>query len=335
MKSGRITKLLVICVLVIICAISGLWVFNSTVNNPLKISNAEMVEVKEGDSFNNIIKKLSEQGKVKSPFLIKIYTKISGINLEVIPGMYELTSDMSVLEITETLREPTNLNTIILTIPEGFNIEDIAARVEEKGLATADEFLNAVKQYPLPSYVKNISDKRYNLEGFLFPDTYNFENGVSPEYIIESMLNRFEEIFKEISANSTIQESDIERIVTIASMIEKEARTDEDRPLISSVIKNRLEVDMPLQICATVIYAHGYYIEDVRNRHLAIESKYNTYLYKGLPVGPISNPGVPSLIAAMNPADTDYLFYLLAGEDEHFFTNNYDDFLNKKTELGY
>ena len=107
------------------------------------------------------------------------------------------------------------------------------------------------------------------------------------------------------------------------------------RPLIASVIYNRINQNMPLQIDATVIYAHGYYIESVRNRHLAIESKYNTYLYKGLPVGPICNPGIESLKAALNPASTDYLFYLLAGENKHYFTNNYNDFLKKKEELGY
>ena len=149
------------------------------------------------------------------------------------------------------------------------------------------------------------------------------------------MIKGFEEVFKEITASDTITEEEVEKVVNVASIIEKEARVDEDRPLIASVIYNRLKQNMPLQIDATVIYAHGYYIESVRNRHLAIESKYNTYLYKGLPVGPICNPGVESLKAALNPASTDYLFYLLASDDEHYFTNNYDDFLKKKEELGY
>ncbi len=145
------------------------------------------------------------------------------------------------------------------------------------------------------------------------------------------MINRFEEVFKQITANTSINENDVEKIVNVASIIEKEARVDEDRPLIASVIYNRINQNMPLQIDATVIYAHGYYIESVRNRHLAIESKYNTYLYKGLPVGPICNPGIESLKAkTLNPASTDYLFYLLAGENKHYFTNNYNDFLKKK-----
>ena len=329
-KTGR-----TFIILLLIIVISLAFVFISTIKKPLKISESEVVNVEEGDSFYSIINELSNENKIKSPFIIKIYTKLKGLDLEVTRGRHTLDKSMSVNDIAETLKDINNENAITLTIPEGFNVEDIAARVEEKGICTKDEFLNAVKSYPLPSYVKDNPDKRYNLEGFLFPDTYNFEIGVKPEYIIETMINRFEEVWDKITENMDIKEDDIERIINVASVIEKEARVDEDRPLVASVIYNRLNEDMPLQIDATVIYAHGYYIESVRNRHLAIESKYNTYLYKGLPVGPICNPGVESLKAALNPASTDYLFYLLASDDEHYFTNNYDDFLKKKEELGY
>lgn len=327
-KTGRI---LITLLLIIVIALA--FMFISTIKKPLKVSNSEVVNVQGGDSFYSIINRLADENKIKSPFIIKIYTKLTGLNLEVIPGSHTLDKSMSINEIVEALKNPNNTNAI--TIPEGFNVEDIAARLEEKGICTNDEFLNAVKSYPLPSYVKDNADKRYNLEGFLFPDTYNFEIGVEPEYIIKTMINRFEEVWGEITEGLDIKEDDIEKIINIASIIEKEARVDEDRPLIASVIYNRLEQDMPLQIDATVIYAHGYYIESVRNRHLAIESKYNTYLHKGLPVGPICNPGAPSIKAALNPDSTNYLFYLLASDDEHYFTDNYDDFLKKKEELGY
>lgn len=330
-KSTR--RALIILLLIIVIALA--FVFISTVKKPLKISDSEVVNVQEGDSFYSIINRLSSENKIKSLFIIKIYTKLTGLDLEVIPGSHTLDKSMSINDIAKTLKDTNNANAITITIPEGFNVEDIAARVEEKGICTKDEFLNAVKSYPLPSYVKDNPDKRYNLEGFLFPDTYNFEVGVQPEYIIETMIKRFEEVWGKITEGLNIKEDDIEKVINVASIIEKEARVDEDRPLIASVIYNRLDQDMPLQIDATVIYAHGYYIENVRNRHLAIESKYNTYLHKGLPVGPICNPGAPSIEAALNPATTNYLFYLLASDDEHYFTDNYDDFLKKKEELGY
>ena len=334
-KKRKRNSNIIIGLILIIILFLGIFKFTSTINKPLKISNEEVVLVEEGDSFYSIVSKLKSEHKIKSPLIIKIYAQLTGLNLEVVPGSHTLEKGMSVKEIAETLKDASNANAITVTIPEGFNIEDIATRLQEQEVCTSDEFLNAVKSYPLPSYVKDNPDKRYNLEGFLFPDTYSFEIGVEPQYIIETMIKRFEEVFKEITASDTITEEEVEKVVNVASIIEKEARVDEDRPLIASVIYNRLKQNMPLQIDATVIYAHGYYIESVRNRHLAIESKYNTYLYKGLPVGPICNPGVESLKAALNPASTDYLFYLLASDDEHYFTNNYDDFLKKKEELGY
>lgn len=327
------SKTLIILLLVVIVVSAS--IFISTIKKPLKISGSEVVNVEEGDSFYSIVSRLSNENKIKSPLLIKIYSKLTNLNLEVVPGNHTLEQSMSLKEMAEVLKETSNANTVTITIPEGFTIDDIAVRVSENGICTKDEFLSAVKNYPLPSYVKDDPDKRYNLEGFLFPDTYNFDAGVKPEYIIETMIKRFEEIWSKVSTGFNIKSEDIEKVITVASIIEKEARVDKDRPLVASVIYNRLAQDMPLQIDATVIYAHGYYIENVRNRHLAIESKYNTYLHDGLPVGPICNPGVASIEAALNPAKTDYLFYLLASDNAHYFTNNYDDFLKKKQELGY
>ena len=326
-------RALIILLLIVVIGIVS--IFISTIRKPLKISQSEVVNVEEGDSFYSIINRLSNEKKIKSPFIIKIYAKLTGLDLEVVPGSHTLDETMSLNDVAKILKDTNNANTITVTIPEGFNVEDIAARVEENGICTKDEFLSAVKSYPLPAYVSDNADKRYNLEGFLFPDTYNFEIGVKPEYIIETMIKRFEEVWAEVTKGMDIKQEEIEKVINVASIIEKEARVDEDRPLIASVIYNRLKQGMPLQIDATVIYAHGYYIENVRNRHLAIESKYNTYLHKGLPVGPICNPGEPSIKAALHPADTNYLFDLLASDDEHYFTDNYDDFLKKKEELGY
>lgn len=332
-RKKNIGRTLIMLLLIIVIALASMFI--STIKKPLKISELEVVNVEEGDSFYSVINSLSNEKKIKSPFIIKIYAKLTGLNLEVVPGSHTLEKGMSVKDIAKTLKDTNNANAITLTIPEGFNVEDIATRVAEKDICTKDEFLTAVKNYPLPSYVKDNPDKRYNLEGFLFPDTYNFKIGVEPEYIIETMIKRFEGVWSKITEGLDIKEDDIEKIINVASVIEKEARVDEDRPLIASVIYNRIKEDMPLQIDATVIYAHGYYIENVRNRHLAIESKYNTYLHKGLPVGPICNPGASSIEAALKPANTNYLFYLLASEHEHYFTDNYDDFLKKKKELGY
>ena len=120
-----------------------------------------------------------------------------------------------------------------------------------------------------------------------------------------------------------------------SAIIEKEAVVDSERSFISSVIYNRIAIGMPLQIDATVIYSYGYHIEKMYEKYLEIDSPYNTYMYYGLPIGPISNPGRASLMAALKPKETDYLYYLLESENTHYFTDNYDDFLRRKEELGY
>ena len=151
------------------------------------------------------------------------------------------------------------------------------------------------------------------------------------------MVERFEEILTQIQEESGVNfdNSKINDITTIGSMIEKEAQVDKDRPLISSVIYNRLEKDMKLQIDATVLYAMNEHVDVVLYKHLETDSPYNTYKYKGLPVGPICNPGKESLKAALMPDKTDYLYYILKEDKSHYFTNEYNDFLNKKKELGY
>ena len=197
-----------IFIIIALILLIGVLKVKSVINDPLKISNEEVVTVENGESFYTIINRLKNENKIKSPFIIKMYSKLAGLNLEVVPGRHTLKDKMSIKEMLETLRDSSNA--IAVTIPEGFNIEDIAARLQEQNICTSEEFINAVKSYPLPSYVKDNSEKRYNLEGFLFPDTYKFEAGVEPQYIIKTMINRFEEVFKQITANTSINENDVE-----------------------------------------------------------------------------------------------------------------------------
>ena len=218
-----------------------------------------------------------------------------------------------------------------------YTIDDIAEKLEENNICNSKEFIDSVKNYELPKYISNNPNKRYNLEGFLFPDTYSFNKNENADFIIKTMLNRFEKVWQEIveDLNISIPEEEIEKKVNVASIIEKEAVVDSERSFISSVIYNRIAIGMPLQIDATVIYSYGYHIEKMYEKYLEIDSPYNTYMYYGLPIGPISNPGRASLMAALKPEKTDYLYYLLESEYTHYFTDNYDDFLRRKEELGY
>ena len=333
-KNKRIIRVARIFVIMII--IITIWQCFKIVDTPLKINNEEIVEVAEGDSFYGILDKLSEEGKIKNKFLVKLYLKICVIKPEVLEGTYKLNKSMTLNEFVNLLTD-SNKDKVYITIPEGYTIDDIAEKLEENNICNSKEFIDSVKNYELPKYISNNPNKRYNLEGFLFPDTYSFNKNENADFIIKTMLNRFEKVWQEIveDLNISIPEEEIEKKVNVASIIEKEAVVDSERSFISSVIYNRIAIGMPLQIDATVIYSYGYHIEKMYEKYLEIDSPYNTYMYYGLPIGPISNPGRASLMAALKPKETDYLYYLLESENTHYFTDNYDDFLRRKEELGY
>lgn len=339
-KSVSLRKLikLFVFVLVIGTILFGI-IYNRAISKPLN-SNEEMViiEVKDGEGFYDVLNRLDSQGKLSNKLLIKLRMMINKQDIHLSQGVYEISSNSSLSDVIKSLQNSAeNKSLIKLTIPEGYNVEEIAEEVERCNVDTKDNFLQAVKNYTLPSFVKHDENKRYDLEGYLYPDTYLIPNGSDSNHIINLMINEFTQVFESINKTNgnTIKDEDVEKIITIASMIEKEAQVDKDRPYISSVIYNRLNSDMKLQIDATVLYALGYHVDVVLNRHLEIDSPYNTYKYKGLPEGPIANPGRAAITAAMNPADTEYIYYILEKDGSHYFTSDYNDFLDKKKELGY
>ena len=313
--------------------------YNKVIEKLLKSNDDKIIiEVKQGEGFYDILNKLDKENKLSNKLLLKVKLTIDKIDINLREGIYEIDTNTTLTDLISTLKNADDDKSLVkLTIPEGYSIEDIASTVEEKGLCSKEEFLRAVKNYELPKFVTANNKKRYNLEGFLYPDTYLIEKGSDANYIIKSMLNRFEDILKQVKDETKvdIKDEDVEKIINIASLIEKEAKVQSDRPLISSVIYNRLEKDMKLQLDAAVIYALGYHVDVVLNKHLEIDSPYNVYKYKGLPIGPIANPGIDCIKAALLPDKTDYLYYILQEDGSHYFTNNYDDFLKKKKELGY
>ncbi|MDV4152328.1 endolytic transglycosylase MltG [Clostridium sp. AL.422] len=324
-------------IIVLVLFISFLMTFINIISKPLKTDSDIVIKIDEGDSFYSIINSLSEEGKIKGVPFIKLYVKVLGKNIDVKQGEYVLHKGLSVDKIIEVLTTEASLGNVKFTVPEGYTIEDIGEKLESEGICSKEDFLLAVKEYELPSFVRVDSEKKYNLEGYLFPDTYLFNIGDTPKEILTIMISRFEEMLNKAieETNTNIKEEDIETAITIASMIEKEAKIDSERPIISSVIVNRLNDGMMLQIDATVIYALGEHVETVLEGHLEVDSPYNTYRNYGLPIGPISNPGLESIKAALKPAQTDYLFYVLQDDKTHYFTNNDVDFMNKLEELGY
>jgi len=291
------------------------------------------IKIPLGSSTAHIASILQEEGLIKNSFLFRLISKYKGYDGQLQAGLYQLSSNMSMDEILLELQKGVlPAEGIRFTIPEGFTIEQIGERLEEQGLVKKEDFLEICRVYekdgvnPLSQILGNIpSQVYYRLEGYLFPDTYEVCRDVSAEKIVDLMFSRFLEVFnEEYRLRAEEMGFGIHQIVTIASLIEKEAVLPEERPLIAAVFHNRLNSEaLPyLQSCATVQYILGETKPVLTYQDLEIDSPFNTYLYPDLPPGPIASPGLQALRAALYPADVDYLYFVSKedGSGSHYFS---------------
>ena len=323
----RIKKKAIIMTLVTILAIIiwGIFFYKSIANSPLKITDETLIiEVKSGEGFNSLLNRLDEEGVLRSKLFIKLKLKIDNDNPSIISGIYTVNKDVTVDELIKILEiEDTSFNQASVTIPEGFNIENMADEFEKAGLFTKSDFIKAVNEYPMPTYIKNNSLKKYNLEGYLYPDTYFFRKDAKANEVIAVMLKKFEDVLKIVleETGKTLNPEETENLIIKASLIEKEARLDEERPKVASVIENRLAKGMKLEFCSTVNYVIGYAgHEFLTYKDIELDSPYNTYKYDGLPIGPVASPGKTSIKAALQPEQTKYLYFVLTADNvsQHF-----------------
>ncbi|MCY6356769.1 endolytic transglycosylase MltG [Clostridium sp. ZS2-4] len=330
MKNKKVFTAVIIAIL----SIAGLITFKiaNHIKHPFNTKTGVVpVFVHKGDSLFNIISELDNNGLIKNEYLIKFYIKNKKLDTNIKQGKYSIPNSVSINEFVEILNKGLSDNySIRVTIPEGCDIEGIADIIGKSGILSKDEFIRSCIEYKVPSFIKNRDDIKYALEGYLFPDTYEFQKGTNGEKIIHVMLNRFQEILYKIEKEENKKIDNLQELITVASIIEKEARVDEDRTKIASVFVNRLDRGMMLQTDATVLYAIGEHRRKLYLKDLKIESPYNTYKVKGLPPGPICSPGKACIKAALNPETTDYIYYVLQDERKHYFTNNYKDFLKAK-----
>ena len=293
------------------------------------------VEIPEGASTQKIAEILYKNGLIKSVFMFRIQSRLDGYDGTYKHGVYEIEKGLDDTEIMEIIKTGVKVDDEIkITIPEGYTAKQIGEHLEKSGICTLEDFLHAMNSVSFDYEFLNDVPKRENyLEGYLFPDTYFLFVSATPEDIINKMLSRFETVYEEIK-NDIPAGYSLDEIVTIASIIESEIRAPGERRLASAVIYNRLNINMKLQMCSTVLYAMGKSKSSLLLDDLEIESPYNTYKNSGLPEGPISNPGESSILAAVNPADANYLYFVLKNEEtgEHFFTDDYNSFLTAKSE---
>ncbi|URZ00850.1 endolytic transglycosylase MltG [Clostridium felsineum] len=309
--------------------------FKHSMDYPFKVKNDVSFYVKNGDNLNSVTNRLASNNIIKSKVFLKAYIKYNKVPGDIKPGLYSIKKGESMKKFLQDIAQGNFSNDYVkVTIPEGYDVDEIASLFDKKGLIKKDDFINACKNYNIPSYIKNDNARKYKVEGYLFPDTYEFKKGTKGEDLINTMIKRFNEVIKEAEKNTNKSASDIDQTIIMASIIEREAEIDKDRPVIASVFFNRLKIKMKLQSCATVEYALGHHKNKLSNEDLKIKSNYNTYLVDGMPEGPICSPGKASIEAALNPANTNYIYFVSNNDRTHSFTNNYQEFLKikKKTQ---
>ena len=273
------------------------------------------VEIPAGVGTVGIARRLQEAGVIRSRFVFEVYREFAGGTLRA--GEYRFDHPARLAEIYRRIARG-DVYTKTVVIPEGFNIFDIAQTVQNAGLGSGANFL-AVEQRET-SLIADLSPGASSLEGFLFPDTYRFSRHATPGQMLAVMVRRFRQAVGQLGLAG---QPDLARTVTLASLIEKEVSVDAERPLVGGVFVNRMAVGMPLATDPTVIYAAllaGRWRGTIYQSDLQFDSAYNTYRHAGLPPGPIANPGVAALKAAMHPATTDYLYFVADAQGHSQFS---------------
>lgn len=278
-----------------------------------------VVLIRPQSSSLKIAGALKDAGVIRSRLAFLAVAVARGTYRRLLPGEYEFAPGIPLLEIMRRLEQGRGLVHQV-TVPEGYAALQIAELLSEKGLVDRGRFVSLVRDRAILERLKVEGD---SLEGYLFPDTYRLVKGLSEEAIMQRMVRRFQEVFgPEQQARARELEMSVPEVVTLASLIEREARVPEERPLISAVFHNRLRRGMPLQSDPTVMYGLSRFRGRLTKANLQSPSPYNTYLRQGLPPGPIANPGRASIVAALYPVSSRYLYFVSKNDGTHAFSTN-------------
>ncbi len=327
-----VLRMAVICTigLFLLVVVAGIWFVRETM--PEQVSGKTVtLDVHQGDTLKQVAAMLQAEGLIRNAFVFRVYSHFasdSGIKA----GQYSFRTGMSLHGIViELTAGQSSANNVIVTIPEGFTVVQIAQRLQQAGVCDELAFLDE-EQHGLfhESFLRDIPHYtlvKYRYEGYLFPDTYDFLKNEGPHEVIDAMLRNFaRNVNGSVIHDMSMRHMTLPQVITEASLIEKEAKVGFERPVIASVIDNRLAAKPPmkLQIDATVEYILGHQ-NIVTDADLRSENPYNTYRYLGLPPGPIANPGLASIVATLHPAKTNFYYYVVKnnGSGEHYFSQTY------------
>ncbi len=288
------------------------------------------VRVAETDGIDEISRRLADEGIIRYPRLFKLYARLTENTDNLAAGEYSLSSSMDYRSILREMREVvSSKKTVTVTIPEGMEQKEIFRLLETSGVCEEWRLRAFARYYDFGySFLEGAAYTETRLEGYLFPDTYIFYENDDPQRVLTRMLYNYR-VKWDVDMRARLENINMSMrdVVIIASMIEKEAKFDDERTMISSVIHNRLQNSAypHLQIDATVLYAIGEHKEELTQEDLDFDSPYNTYVCVGLPAGPICNPGRAAIYAALYPDETDYYYYVARGDGYHLFASTYSE----------
>ncbi|MFH0924721.1 MAG: endolytic transglycosylase MltG [bacterium] len=307
---------------IIIVASTASYLYIALYSPPSKNPEKKIIEIKLGMKISEIGQVLEENLIIRNRSYFVWLVKFKKVTNRLKAGEYEFRTNMNLVEVLDVILAGKPISHII-TIPEGFNIYQIADLFDKEGLVKKEEFIHLALD---KEFVQKQNVKAKSLEGYLFPDTYNFPKLISPNKIISKMTTRFNSImnpsFKERAKELSLT---IHEVIILASIIEKETGNKNERELISAVYHNRLKKKMRLQCDPTVIYGLKFFDGNLTKKHLKTYTPYNTYRKNGLPVGPIANPGRDSIKAALYPADVDYLYFVSKNDGTHQFSTTLEE----------
>jgi len=289
--------------------------------------NQDMVEVKieKGTSFGGAVNQLKESGLVKDRTLFKALGRLTGLDKHLTPGFYQFTGGVRPWDVFKDLRKG-NIVQWKVTVVEGDTLMDVKNTLVSAGIMNAADF---DKYSTDPAFLERLGINAPSLEGYLFPDTYAISKGSTPEDVFEMMFHRLEEVYdEEMTRRAEFLGMTRRQILTLASIIEKEAILDSERPIIAGVYHNRLNIGMPLQADPTAIYGIKPQSAGITRSDIVRKTAYNTYYIKGLPPGPIAAPGLKSIKAALYPKNVPYLFFVANYQGGHTFSITMEEHLN-------
>lgn len=321
----------IIILLIIVFGITSIAMFISNMPTDNIPKTGVEFEIKKGDNVHIIANRLWKNGFIRSKLLFIGIIKIIGQESRIKSGWILLDSDSSTSKIIKTIVTGKYID-VSFTIPEGSTLSQIKEILIKDKIVT-EEDLN--KFFADTKYKSKIGLSKYkSIEGFLFPDTYKFHKGIDVDKIFEGMVNLFfQKLIDIYPSYKSLSEKELYEKVIMASIIEKEVKNSEESPIVASVFYNRIKMKMKLQSCATIQYILGKPKEHLLESDVLIDNPYNTYLYQGLPPGPICSPGENALKAAFSPSETEYLFFVVKDLEKgtHQFSKTYEEHLKAQS----